>query len=91
VASISCPRGTGGCETFRVRSSWRGSSGKVGLRTFAPRSIAAGETANVRVKLPASLAKRLKAQPNRGRVAVTVGVRTAGDRVVLVRRLLAVG
>lgn len=91
VARVRCPEGTGGCSLFRLKTSWNGVSRSVLLSSRAPKSIPAGRGVRVAVVLPRALARELRSRKHRGRVAVTVGVRTAKGRVVLTRRLITVG
>lgn len=91
LATVNCPAGTGGCQISRVGASWRGITRSVSLQVIARREIPAGQRAPVKAMLPRALARKLKAAEHPGRVTVTVGVRTAGGRVVLARRLLPLG
>lgn len=91
AATVVCPRGTGGCVIGRATASWRGVARAASLRTTAPGTLKAGSSALIRVRLTPALASELSSRENRGRVVVTVSVRTFNGRSVLVRRLLAVG
>lgn len=91
LATVTCPRGTGGCRVYRAGASWRGIRRATSLRVTLNPVVRPGRATAVKVTLPPKLARKLRARSNRGRVAVTVGVKTAAGRVLLSRRLLALG
>lgn len=91
VARVHCPRGSGGCEVFRLKAAWHGVSRARSLEVTSRRSIKAGKSARVRVTLPPGLARSLRRSAPTGRLAVTVGSRTAKGRSTLIRHTLAVG
>ncbi|HMX72541.1 MAG TPA: hypothetical protein PKA56_12405, partial [Solirubrobacterales bacterium] len=91
VARVHCPSGSRGCSIFRLRAAWHGVSRAKSLAVIAPRTLRAGKSARIRVVLPARLARKLNRSVSPGRLAVTVGARTARGRATLVRRSLAVG
>lgn len=91
VARIKCPRGTGGCSVFKVGAAWRGVSRSVRLNAEGPRAISSARKGRVQVTLPRGLARHLRLRQDRGRLVVTVGVRTGYGRSTTVRRLLLVG
>lgn len=91
TATVVCPRGSGGCSVLAAGAVWRGVARSRSLETRLNRRILAGHRSRLRVTLPRGLVRELRFKQNRGRVAVTVRVKTAGNRIAATRQLLAVG
>ena len=85
VATVTCPKGAGGCTVFRARTSWHGASGSRSLATTARLKVPEGSRIRIRAILPAGLAGKLRNRDARGHLAVTVGARTSTGRTVLRR------
>lgn len=91
LATVTCPRGTGGCRVFRAGASWRGIRRSTSLKVTVHPVLDQGGSSRIKVTLPPSLARELRTRKYRGRVSLTIGVRTAAGRVVVSRRMLALG
>ena len=85
VATVTCPKGTGGCTVHRARASWRGYSRGRSLPVTATRRIRPGRTARIKVALPAGLAARLRTRDRRGHLVLTIGIRSSSGKKVLRR------
>jgi hypothetical protein len=96
VARVRCPKAVGTCRVIWARAVFRLGAGKRALDVSIPRAVAPGRSGLVAVRLPADLARQLRAERARrslrgGRVAVTVAVRSELGRAVAVRRLFTLG
>ena len=81
IATVSCPRATGGCSVSRARATWHVAGKVFRLRTKVPHAISQGASGKVRALVPGPFTDRLRGLAHPGHLSVSATATTANGRI----------